>query len=347
MADILRYIELVEETAYAPATPYLAAGSKSVYLDPRSMSMDSATEADAIVESAFGRAPGRKYAGFYNPSGDFAFNANVRNMAHILKWVLGGYAFTAGSPVTNPNIHEAWGADVRTLPSVQGRFGKDQFEHLFQGMIFDTLTLEVEDELTICTIESSAAKDGKASLQTAASVLTKLPTEIEIPFHAVTATINGVVQAAKVKNLSLSIANNIDAEAGRYLGSRYAGRIPANERETTLSMEMDFSDTTEIERLWGGATGPAASGATTFPCVLTFFGGNNASAVAQNMTITLPKFFYTAVGVQPEGRDEATQSIEGRALATSQTLNDGTTSVVTDIYAKTLSMQAAVAATTT
>lgn len=332
--DILRYAELVEEAEYAPASSYLAANAKSVFIDPRSIAMDVPSESDAIVPSAFGRAPNRKYAGFYAPSGDFAFNGNVRNLAHCLKWVLGGYAFTAGAtPGTDPNIHESWGSDTRILPSVQARMGKDNFEHLFQGMVFDTLSIEVEDELSIVTIEANASKDGKAALQSPAAVLAALPIEIEIPFTKVTVTFNGVVQARKVKTLTFNIGNNSDPEMGRYLGSRYAGRIPANEREVTIECEVDFSDTSEIERIWGGANGPTDIGSSTFPVELTF-----AGAAGQSCSIQLPKFFWQTVETQPEEREEISQSLEGRALASSVELEDGTTTIVSDCYTKTLTM---------
>lgn len=433
MSQILRYAELVEEASYAPVTPYSAGNPKSVYIDPRSIAMDTPNESDAIVPSAFGRAPNRKFAGFYAPSGDFGFSGNVRNLAHCLKWVLGGYAFTGGTGGTaerqtltvtaadadggqysfqlpnvngvmltytftaaasqtatqiaaqiaggtfsgwtataaagvvtfvrtfsaanttlgtfapgtsgttgtfartvvgvagTMNVHESWGSDTRILPSVQGRFGKDNFEHLFSGMIFDTLSIEVEDELAVVTVEANASKDAKASLQTPSAVLAALPVEVEIPFTQVTVTFNGVVQARKVKTLTFSVSNNSDPEMGRYLGSRYAGRIPSNERETTIEAEVDFSDTAEIERIWGGPTGPTDTGSATFPVELTFAGSTGQSTV-----IKLPKFFWTTVETQPEEREEITQALEGRALSSSILLNDGVTSIVSDVYTKTL-----------
>jgi hypothetical protein len=330
--DILRYIELTEEAEYAPVAPYAAANAKSVFIDPRSIAMDVPGESDAIVPSAFGRAPNRKFAGFYAPSGDFSYNGNVRNLAHCLKWVLGGYAFTAGvTPGTDPNLHESWGSDTRILPSVQGRFGKDNFEHLFSGIVFDTLSIEVEDELAIVTVEANASKDAKAALQTPAAVLAALPVELEIPFSKVTVTFGGVVQARKVKTLTFNIGNNSDPEMGRYLGSRYAGRIPANERETTIEAEVDFSDTAEIERIWGSPTGPSDEGSATFPVELTFAGTDG-----QSCTVQLPKFFWQTVETQPEEREEITQALEGRALSSSVTLDDGATDIVTDVYTKTL-----------
>jgi hypothetical protein len=344
--EILRYAEVVEESTFNVNPAPTQANTRSVYLDVTSISLDAPNETDQIVESAFGRAPGRKYAGFYNPEGDIAYNINVRSIPYFLKWCCGGYAYTAGDvgPPALPHGHESWGYDGRTLPSFLGRLGKDQFEHVFHGTTVDSLEFEVEDALTTVTASCSAARDSKGVLQTASSVLSKLPTEIEVPFHAVSVELAGVEQTDKVKNLTLSIANNADAEAGRYLGRRFPGRIPVNERETTISMEMDFSDTAQIERLWGGASGPEASGASTFGVVLSFFGGKDTEDNDLTLTVELPKVFWQTVETQPEGREETVQTVEGRGLATSKELVDGSTTVVTDVYTSVLSTGTAVQA---
>lgn len=337
MADILRYAEITEEPSFAPATPLPAGNTKSIYIDPSTLGLDAPSEADAKVESSFGRAAVSKYAGFYNPSGAYSYQIDVRTIPAFLKFALGGYAFTAGTggPPIAPNIHESWGSNLRTLPSHQARLGKDVFEHLFQGVIIDTLTLSVEDATTSAEMDSSAAIDlDGGGLQNGVAVFTRLPVERKIPFHQVAVTIEGVLQARKMKNLEVAIANNVDAEAGRYLGSRYPGRIPANEREVTLSMEMDASDKAQLERYWGSTTGPTISGSVEFPVELQFSGGPNADGVEQILVVQIPKAFYTTVENQPEGRDEMVNSVEASCLQGVITLDDGTTEVQTDIYTK-------------
>lgn len=334
--EILRYGELTEEASFAPTTPLSQANMKSRWINPSALSLDAPSESDAKVDSAFGRVAVDKYAGFYNPSGSISYQINIDTVAAFLKWALGGYAFTAGvpGPPIAPSIHEAWGSDTRILPSFQSRLGKDTFEHLFQGTVIDTLTLSVEDATTSAEAECSAAIDGKDTSQNGVVVYNKLPNAKVIPFHAAAVTIAGVLQARKIKNLELSISNNLDAEAGRYLGSRYPGRIPANEREVALTLEMDASDTAQLERLWGSSSGPTIDGAVVFPIEITFFGGNNASGVPQNLIVNIPKAFYSTVESQPEGRDEMVQSVEAMTLKGPITLADGTTQIVTDIYSK-------------
>ncbi len=341
MADeILRYAELTEETVFAQEPP--PAAGTGVYLDIASTSLDVPSETDQIIESAFGRAARKKFAGWYSPEGNIVYRTNIRTIIHLFKWALGGYAFTGGAAAVvgppavpaQPNIHEAWGSDDRTIDSFLARIGKDRFEHMFRGCTISSLELEVEDEVVQLTVEVATRVDARQPLQAKRTVFLALPSEKEIPFHQVNASIAGVLQQRKMKNLTLSISNNADAESGRYLGERYAGRIPVNERETTCSTEMDYSDLAQIERIWGGPDGPADEGATEFPMSLDFFGGLNADGQEQRLVVELPRVFYTAVETQPSGREETTQPVEIRALTDSVTLDDEATTVETDIYAR-------------
>lgn len=342
MADqIVRYVELKEESAYG--TP--AAAGSGVYLDINSTTLDVPGEPDSIVESAFGRAARKKYPAFYAPEGNIVYQMNVRTVAHLLKWGLGGYAFTAGTGTPpSPNTHECWGSDDRILKSFTSRVGKDVFEHVFQGCVIGSLEIEVEDELTQLTAEIAAQRDSKAALQNRTTVFNALPSEPEIPFHQVTVSIGGQQQTNKVKSLTISVENNADAEAGRYLGNRYPGRLPANEREVTLSLELDFSSTAELERLWGGTSGPTLNGSSEVPISVTFAGGTQ-NGHQMDVVFTFPRVFYTSVETQPSGREEMTQSIEARALTGNVTLLDNSTQVTTDIYARVRNYASAVSAT--
>lgn len=334
----------MEEASYAQ-DPSPAQGS-GVYLDMRSSSLDVPNEADGIVPSAFGRSANQKFAGWYNPSGNVVYPVNIRTIVQILKWALGGYAFTAGAagPPVLPNVHEAWGSDSRILPSFAARVGKDQFEHLFRGCVVDSIQLEVEDTLVTCTVELATSVDAKQPLQLKSVVFAALPKERPIPFHGVRATIAGVLQNRKLKNLTLNVNNNADAESGRYLGSRYAGRVTVNERETTVNTEMDFTDMTQIERIWGGTEGPSDEGSIEFPMSLEFFGGRDEGGQDQRLIVELPRVYYTAVETQPEGRSETSQPVQIRALTGEVTLADGTTKVQTDVYARVTNHASAVMA---
>lgn len=325
---ILRYGQIKEETAFDVQPP----ATGGVFIDINSVSLDVPSETDLIVPSSFGRAPRRKRAGFYQPSGNIAYAMDVRTIAFFMKWALGGYAFTAGAapgPPATKNTHESWGSADRILKSFVARIGKDEFEHVFTGCVIDTIELEVEDEFVTCTAEIISARDARATQQAMATVFAALPAESPLTSQDATVRIGGTDESARVKSLTFSLANNADGEAGRGMGSRFARRVPVNERETTFSAELDFESMAQIERIWGGPNGPASSGAAEFPFEITLNGGSDGDCV-----IRLPRAHYTAVETQPEGREEAVQSVEGRAMTENVTLGDTTTTVSTDVYVK-------------
>ncbi|MGH3090233.1 MAG: hypothetical protein ACRDSJ_23365, partial [Rubrobacteraceae bacterium] len=206
--EILRYAELTEETEFAQEPPP-AAGS-GIYLDIASTSLDVPSETDGITESAFGRAARKKYAGWYSPEGNIVYQTNIRTIIHLFKWALGGYAFTAGAAAVagppavpaQPNIHEAWGSDDRTIDSFLARMGKDQFEHMFRGCVISSIELEVEDEVVQLTVEVATRIDARQPLQSKSAVFQALPSEKDIPFHHVNASISGVLQQRKMKSLT-------------------------------------------------------------------------------------------------------------------------------------------------
>src|SRR5690606_2417491 len=106
-----------------------------------------------------------------------------------------------------------------------------------------------------------------------------------------------------VADLTLSIENNLSAENGRTVGSRHPRRIPANEREVTVSGTLIFESTAQLEKFWGSSSGPVATGATEFSLKVVFNAGTDGS-----LEVTLPKVVYTQLQTQPSGREEIRQS---------------------------------------
>lgn len=340
---ILRYLEVAEQTSFEVDDASLPAQGTGVYINMASSSLDTPGETNIEVPSAFGRAADEFEPGFYSPSGNVVYPVNIRTIVNFLKWGLGGYAFMAGAPAdatagtpAGLNIHEAWGDDTRILPPVLVRVGKDQFEDAFRSMVVESMELSVEDALTNLTIEFAGQRNFRAVLQAKNAVKQALPTERKIPFHQVNVSIDGVLQQRKMKTLTLSIGNSTDAESGRYLGTRFPGRVPANERSTTLSTEMDFSDLTQLQRIWGDPDGATESSrAAEFPVEIEFNGGKNADSLDQLLLVTLPKVHYQTVETQPSGREEMTQPVTMIGYQGDVTLDDGATVVTTDVYTKT------------
>jgi len=316
---VLRYLGLAKEADFAGAAPPVAV----FHVDIASASLDAPMDTELIYSGGLGRGRKIHRPGFYAPSGDIAYAFDIRTIGWLLRWALDGYKYT---PQLDPalDIHEIWGSDSSLLPSFCARLGKDLFEHVFSGCTIGTLTITVEGEFCTVTATINAAKDAKEAIKAKSALL--LPSQYPLAFHEVTATIAGADSSAKVKSLTLTIENALAPDAGRSIGSRHPRRIPAGERAVNLSANLFFEDTAELERFWGGAAGPAATGVTEFAVELNFDAG-----VDGFMVIALPKVIYNQVQQQPSGRDEITQAVGGMALLAGNTLNDAVTEVESEL----------------
>lgn len=323
MAGIRRYCGIAEEFEFGES-PAPAAG---VHLDIASASIDAPTDTNIIYDGGARRTARIYRPGFYAPGGNIVYGLDIRTIGWFLKWALGTYNYTADGGTGTFNLHEIYGTEDVLLPSFCARVGKDIFEHVFSGCAINSLQLNVGAELCMATVDIIAQRDSKAALQTGALLF---PDEYPLAFHEVTAYLIGEGDAgadlsisAKVKEFTLNIGNSASAENGRHIGSRHPARIPVGDRETTLSMQMFFEDTTMLERLWGEATGPAECGSTEYGIKLVL--DTSPCAEHGKLEIYLPKVVNTTAGQPPSGRSEMVQSVEARALMTDLTLNDAST----------------------
>lgn len=320
MPKILRYAGFAEEATYNPVTPPAA----DFHVDISSSSLDAATDTELEYGGGLGRSIRTHRPGFYSPSGNIAYAADIRTIASFLKWTLGGYEFTPTGGSGSLNLHEFFGTDDRLLDSFTARLGKDVFEHVFTGCVVNSMQLSVSDQYAEATIDMVAAKDYTATLQDPNSLL--LPDEYPLSFPDVTTTIAASDVSAKVRSLTLDISNSADSSQGRGLGSRYPRRIPVSERTTTVDMSLWFDDITELQRFWGGSTGTNTAGVSETPITITLDAGDDGIAL-----ITLPRVVYTSVQQTGSGRTEIEQSISGRAYVDVVTLDDGVTEVQSEI----------------
>ena len=318
---VLRYLGLAEEGSYNPDVAPQAA----FHVDIASATLDVPGEAQMIYGGGLNRSAYLHRPGFYAPSGNIVYAMDIRTIAFLLKWALGGYKFTAG----DPNLHEIWGSSDSFLPSFCARLGKDLFEHVFHGCGINSLQIQVEGEFVLATAEIIAAKDSRADIKDVTDLL--LPDEYPLAFHEVTAKLGGTAvgddKSADIKSLTININNNLSAEDGRGIGSRHPYRLPAGERELTISKQLWYEDIEQLQTYRGGNDGPANAGTTETELHITIDSGEFG-----NLVMSLPRFVYTNVQQQPSGRDELVQSTEGRAFMTDQMLDDGTTEISTDAY---------------
>jgi len=302
-----RYIGIIEETEFG-ATDIL---TPAIYLDIASTSLDAPSNSQLFYTGGLGRGTSKVVHGAYMPDGDIQYAADLHSIGYFLKWALGQYNFTEdiGEPhePDEMNLHEFYRTEYANLPSFQAQVGKDIFEHIFIGCTINSLTLELSNEFLNVTANVVCKKD--IIEETIKDInLDMLPQNMPIAFHQVRARIKNIDQSAEIKSLTLTIENNINAEDGMGIGSRYTNRHIAGESNINLSMEMYFDNIDKIEHLQLGQT---------FPVEITIFDGMD------NLTILLPNCIYEVVNQQPSGRDEIVQSVECKALMGTITLYDG------------------------
>ncbi len=319
MANILRYAGFIKESKYG-----VRAAGDPFHVDVASATLDAPSDTNLIYGGGLGKSARTYRPGYYAPAGNVVYAFDVETIVFILKCALGGYQFTAGSDL-DLNEHIIWANENITLPSFACDLGKDVFEHRFMGCVVSSLEIAASNEFCQATVGIQAQKDAKATLLTAANL--SLPDAYPLAFHEMTAKIATVDASAKIKDLTLSIDNGVSADKGRTLGSRYPRRMPGYERTVTYTLNMLFDDLTELERFWGGASGPALTGSTETSLEILLDGGDYGS-----LSMFMPKTVYTGVQQQPSGRDEIVQVVNGRAFIGEAPLGAPVDCTETELY---------------
>lgn len=86
---VLRYAGFAEESEFAPESPPDA----QFHVDKTSSSLDTPSDVQMIYGGGLSRNALRHTPGYYAPTGNVAYGADINTLVHMLKWVLGGYEF--------------------------------------------------------------------------------------------------------------------------------------------------------------------------------------------------------------------------------------------------------------
>ena len=323
MSKILRYAGIALEDGQQIESP----SSADFHVDISGASLDAASDSHMEYEGGFGRGKRVHRPGFYSPSGNIVYAADIRTIVSMLYAALGGYEFTADGGENSLNLHEIWAVDDRNLPPFTARLGKDSFEHVFVGCIVNSIQFEVSDEFAELTVDVVSVKDKKASLLSLSSLL--LPEEYPLSFPDVKFSIGGEDRSADVRSLTLNVNNNANAEQGRGLGSRFPSRIPVDSREVELDLDIRYDNTAELEKFWGSSDGASSEGSVEDDMKVELDAGGDGSA-----EILIPRGLFTEIQIQPSGRSEIEQSVEVQAFSADVELEDAATTVTTDIYVR-------------
>lgn len=299
---ILRYAEFNQEgvggTDYGLEKTAGAVGG--VYEDITGANLDAADDSAMIYGGGIGRSPRIVRPGYYAPTGNVVFAPRLSTIGQYFFWALGDGAADGAM----------WGAEGVLLPTFNTRVGKDLFEHLFLGCVVNSLQLSASDSFMELTLDIVSQKDKKASLQSISAL--ELGEISPLAFHEINVTTGPA--SAKVRSMTMNINNNVGSDSGRGLGSRFPYLLRADQRETTLDLDLYFDDTGELENFWGNAAGPLESSVPNEFSLEFEIKQAGATTGDPMVTIELPRCIHTSQSLEPSGRDRMEQSVSVTAL---------------------------------
>lgn len=310
-------------------------------VDIASIGLDAPSDPVMRYNGGLSRSTHTSRPGPYIPSGNIEYAFDVQSIAHILYMAFGQMQTNEGDLVTaedgdttyvdgQDELHEHIFAPLRhslTLPSGTFRLGKDHFEHVFTGVTINSVEFSMDNDFAFVTIDVSAQKDGKDDIEEIEDL--KLSTAYPVAFYETSVEIGKVgeeqEEVANVESLSLTLSNNIDADSGISLGSRYPQRIIAGDFEASGSMDIAYEGTEQLEHFWGGEDGPDDDAQDELninfrfksaPYMTEIEDGETTEEVEirdAELDLHVPKVLYETVNIQPSGRDRTTQSVDFRA----------------------------------
>ena len=300
---------------------------------------------DPITRSGGSRMNKRARAGIMKPSGSTSADADLQQLTWYFRGFLDNYVCTEGAtPATGHTqtyIHEFYGGEGKELPSFRGIAVFDMLKKYLYGMLEDGLSLEVSDEGMTVSADWIYKTEKAGIIGISGEDFTRpdalTAEQIFIMFYDVTLKLNtqpldGVSTAFKFEG-----KNNHDVDSTIGLGSRYPQkRALAGKRENTLEITTTLtSDTVRsiLNAQYGevNALEPTSCKLLQLPLELNIAHCEDSDLACK---IVFPKC-TVRVEYDMSGVDaiEATLSLDTLGSG-NVTLNDGTTSVETDMYVK-------------
>ena len=300
---------------------------------------------EPITRSGGSRMNKRARAGIMKPTGSTSADADLQQLTWYFRGFLDNYVCTEGAtPATGHTqtyIHEFYGGEGKELPSFRGIAVFDMLKKYLYGMLEDSLSLEVSDEGMTVSADWIYKTEKAGIIGVSGEDFTRPDTltaeQIFIMFYDVTLKLNtqpldGVSTAFKFEG-----KNNHDVDSTIGLGSRYPQkRALAGKRENTLEITTTLtSDTVRsiLNAQYGevNALEPTSCKLLQLPLELNIAHCEDSDLACK---IVFPKC-TVRVEYDMSGVDaiEATLSLDTLGSG-NVTLNDGTTSVETDMYVK-------------
>ena len=300
---------------------------------------------EPITRSGGSRMNKRARAGIMKPDGSTTADADLQQLTWYFRGFLDNYVCTEGdTPATGHTqtyIHEFYGGEGKELPSFRGIAVFDMLKKYLYGMLEDGLSLEVSDEGMTVSADWIYKTEKAGIIGVSGEDFTRpdalTAEQIFIMFYDVSLKLNNAALDGVSTAFKFEGKNNHDVDSTIGLGSRYPQkRALAGKRENTLEITTTLtSDTVRsiLNAQYGevNALEPTSCKLLQLPLELNITHCEDSDLACK---IVFPKC-TVRVEYDMSGVDaiEATLSLDTLGSG-NVTLNDGTTSVETDMYVK-------------
>lgn len=204
-----------------------------------------------------------------------------------------------------------WWPEQIELPSYTLYTGKDEFEQIQTGVLFDEMSLETTDNFLEATMSLVGGKDRINEERPAI-------TESRFPQQVVTATNatfirSGTDVTARIKSFNFTYQNELNQDNEVSFGGRFPTSGARPQRlQPSLEMELEFDSSEELRRFWGdpNATEPQAQ-LLEDSAEVSFV----QDPKDQEFNISLPRnITMSHDGAPVESRDEITQNVTWNSM---------------------------------
>lgn len=323
-----------------PETAYGEEKTKSQFnldFDHDVDSMDFKLNDEPVTKSFGSRMNQKARAGVIKPSGSIETSANLQILGHYFYGFLDNYKFTSGS--NNKNIHEFWGGESKLLKSFRGISVNDELVFYLFGLLVNSMKLEVSSEdMTlgadfVYKTELADILNDENDYERAEELIN----DLFIMFYDVSLKINNQDPDGIQTSFSLEGNNNLDVDKTIGFGARHPqGQAKANKRENSISIVTTL--TRETVRAILDARYGAVNVLEPTKCQILQVPLQVDVALCEypdlGFTIKFPKCTLLAE-FSSSGIDDVEATLNMATLGSEEvTLNDGTTTVATDMYVK-------------
>lgn len=288
-----RYLGIGKETTFGTEVT----GAQIKYVDAESAELEASGDSIIIYEGMSG-LDSTMAAGRYSIEGSIALPVDDISIGMIALGVLGGYEKTG----TAPTITHSFSPDRAKVDTYTFVVGKDIVEQVYTGVAFTGMTIELEDGLATLSADLVGQKD-KKGVANPSKELSDLVKGNVFTAKDAGITIGGTDESGKIQSMSLTIENSTEPFFG--FGSRFPSKHIKGGFLVEGEFTLAFQDTKQLERFWGGSTGPSNVTPTAF--------ATNIS-LGTNLDIIIPRSVITAVSQPAAGRDRIEQTVTIRGL---------------------------------